>query len=372
MSNDIDSRDATIIDLDADQVVENRDPLREHDPEPSPRKSTPRRSNLPLLAAALLAGAIGGGFLYRDVLANYLPSNHMQQLTEKLAVLEQENRATKDQLALVDKLSVQLKNDVDALEGKQEALSGLADAVQKADAATVGRFASVEQSIAEAKQEFATLAARPPPPAGTVAAPDQSALIALQQRIDALEKDVAILKVKPPEVPDTTAALSQNLSDLKAKIASGVSYADELERIQRMVPAAAGLDVLQQQSATGVPDAKALAVDLRALIPDLPKPIVPGPVPESEGWWASIYNNLSNLIIIRVEGDVDWPSAAAAAVALADAGDLPQAIEQLNRIEGEKPAGIRQWMDRAQARLGIESALQSVEEAVLRVMAAKG
>ncbi len=99
---------------------------------------------------------------------------------------------------------------------------------------------------------------------------------------------------------------------------------------------------------------------------------MPGPVPESEGWWAGILNSLSNLITIRVEGEVDWPSTASAAAAFAESGDLPQAIEHLNAAEGVKPVGVQQWIDRAQARLSVDKALQSVEEAVLRVIAAKG
>ena len=208
---------------------------------------------------------------------------------------------------------------------------------------------------------------------GGVAAPvDASALTALQQRIGTLEKDVASLKAKPLEAPDNTAVLSQSLSDLKAKIAGGTGYRDELERIQRLVPAAAGLDVLQQHAALGLPDARGLGAELSKGIADLPKPIIPGPVPESEGWWASILDSLSGLVTIKVEGDVDWPTAASAAAALADSGDLPQAMEQLNAVEGVKPPGIQQWLDRAQGRLSVEAALKSVEEAVLRVLAAKG
>jgi hypothetical protein len=178
--------------------------------------------------------------------------------------------------------------------------------------------------------------------------------------------------VKPAEAIDNTVALSQGLSDLKAKIAAGTGYRDEYERIQRMVPAAAGLDVLQQYAALGLPDAKGLGGELKALIGTLPKPIIPGPVPESQSWWSGIYNSLSDLITIRVEGDVDWPTAASAASALAESGDLPQAVEQLSAIEGTKPVGIQQWLDRAQGRIGLEAALKSVEDAVLRVIAAKG
>jgi hypothetical protein len=44
----------------------------------------------------------------------------------------------------------------------------------------------------------------------------------------------------------------------------------------------------------------------------------------------------------------------------------------LTKIDGAKPGGVQQWIDRAHARLALEAALKSVEDAVLRVIAAKG
>lgn len=367
MTNDTDTHNDTIIDLDADQVVESA-----HKPTETvaPVKRGPRKRNWLYLGAALLAGALGGGWLYKDVLASYLPSDQMQAMADKLAILETSNSALREQLSNVDKLAAQLKTDVDAMEAKDSELAGLAEAAQKAQGITSDKLTALEQNLVEAKKSLADLAARPVVTSdGTPVAPD---LTALTQRIDSLEKDVASLKAKPAEAADNRAALSQGLSDLKAKIAAGTGFRDEYDRINRMVPAAAGLDVLQQYAALGLPDAKGLGGELKSLIGTLPKPIIPGPVPESQSWWSGIYDSLSDLITITVEGDVDWPSAASAAAALAESGDLPQAIEQLSKIEGEKPAGVQQWIDRANGRLALEAGLKAVEEAVLRDIAAKG
>ena len=51
-------------------------------------------------------------------------------------------------------------------------------------------------------------------------------------------------------------------------------------------------------------------------------------------------------------------------------GDLQQAIDKLASIEAAKPAPLQQWLDRANGRLAQQSALQSVSNAVLRVIAA--
>jgi uncharacterized phage infection (PIP) family protein YhgE len=370
MNNNTDPNTDTIIDLDPDQVIENTEKSSEMG---TPTRRTSRKRNWLYLGVALLAAALGGGWLYKDVLSAYLPSDQMRGLTDKVAILESGNAILREQLGSVDKLAAQLKSDIDAMEAKDAEFAGLAEAAQKSQASTADKMAALEQGLGETKQALAELASRPTVAAdGTAVAPDAEVIAALTQRIDSLEKDVASLKVKPTEMADSRAALSQGLSDLKAKIAAGTGYRDEYERIQRMVPAASGLDVLQQHAALGLPDAKGLAGELRGLIGYLPKPIVPGPVPESQSWWAGIYNSLSDLITIKVEGDVDWPSAASAAAALADSGDLPQAIEQLTKIEGAKPGGVQQWIDRANARLALEAALKSVEDAVLRVIAAKG
>jgi hypothetical protein len=362
----------TIIDLDPDQVVENMDKPAES-VSATPVNRISRKRNWLYLGLALLAAALGGGWLYKDVLGVYLPSDQMRGLTDKVAILESSNVMLREQLGSVDKLAAQLKSDIDAMEAKDAEFAGLAEAAQKSQASTSDKMTALEQGLGETKQALAELASRPTVASdGTAVAPDAAMFAALTQRIEGLEKDVASLKAKPTEAADNRAALSQGLSDLKAKIAAGTGYRDEYERIQRMVPAASGLDVLQQHAALGLPDAKGLAGELRGLIGYLPKPIVPGPVPESEGWWAGLYKSMSDLITIRVEGDVDWPSAASAAAALADSGDLPQAIEQLTKIEGAKPGGVQQWIDRANARLAIDAALKSVEDAVLRVIAAKG
>jgi uncharacterized phage infection (PIP) family protein YhgE len=364
MTKDTDTQSDTIIDLDPDQVVENINTPAET----VTRK--PQKRNWLLGGVALLAAALGGGWLYKDVLAAYLPSDQMLAMTDKLAVLEASNSALREHLTNVDKLATQLKSDVDAMEGKDSELASLAEASQKAQGAAAAKVTALEQSLGEAKQSLADLAARPVvTQGGSATATDLTPLL---QRIGNLEKDVASLKVKPAEAADNRAELTQVFSDLKAKIAAGTGYGDEYERINRMVPAASGLDVLQRHAALGLPDDKGLAGELRGLIGYLPKPLVPGPVPESEGWWAGLYKSMSELITIRVEGDVDWPSAASAAAALAESGDLPQAIEQLNRIEGTKPGGVQQWIDRANGRLALEAALKSVGDAVLRVIATKG
>jgi hypothetical protein len=370
-----DLKDGTIIDLDADQVIEHVDAPRAEEPIPTiaeepfkPVAKPAARRGWIIPAAALLAGAIGGGWFYKDVLASYFPSDQTRALTDKLDVLEKSDAAQREQLATLDRLSSQVASDVDALENKETAHSSVLTDVQAAQVGANDRVASLEQSIADVKKAVSDLAARPVVQGS--GADDVTALAALQTRIDMLEKDVAALKAKPAEAPDNTAMLSQSLSDLRAKVAAGVGYENELSRIQRMVPAAEGLDVLQQHVA-GVPDAKGLAAELVTLASTLPKPAAPAEPQADDSWWGTITDSLSDVITIRSTGEPDWPATALAVAATAESGDLAKAIEALGAVDGAKPAGLQQWQERAQARLNIDAAIQSVEDAVLRVVAAK-
>ncbi len=363
MAKKTENRDDAIIDLEVDQVVEQVNANSQQD---AVQPNVPKGKGSPLLygAAALLAASVAGGWIYKDLLSGYWPSNQVRGLSEKISDLESRNTALREQLAGLDKLTSQLTSDVDRLEAKEQELSDFAETAQKNAGETTDKLARLEAGLGETKHALDTMTVQP----GTGAAIDG----ALQQRVASLEKDVASLKVKPTGAVENTAALSQNLADLKAKIAGGVGYREEFDRVERMVPAAAGLDVLAQYASLGIPAASGLAAELKALVKDLPKPIIPGPVAENDGWWAGLYRSMSGLITIKIEGEVDWPTTAMAALAFAESGDLTQAIEVMDKVEAAKPVGVQQWIERASARLKIENALQSVEEAVLRVIAAKG
>lgn len=362
--------DKDIIDLNPDQVVHDHEPAS---PQAAKAKVN-NRYNALLMGAALLVAAAAGGWIYKDYLSRYYPSDEMSALIQKVDALDAGSSTLREQLASVERLSTQLKTDVDALETQSAATATEVADGGKLQSSVAGRVDTVEQQLADTRAALETLSKRAAtvPTAGTGGAAASIDLTPVLQRIENLEKDVASLKANPTDNSSNLTALSQSLAELKAKVAAGTPYSAEIDRISRMVPAAQGLDVLQQHAANGLPDARGLAAELKSLIPELPKPIVPGPVAESEGWWAGIYNSLSGLITIKVEGDVDWPSAASAAVALADSGDIPQAIEQLNVVEAAKPPALQQWLDRANARIAVEKALQDVDQAVLRVLAAKG
>ena len=353
-----------VIDLEAEDVIVEGESAPAAPPPPvTPRKSVPSSA---WLAIAVLGAAVVGAWIYKDLLSSYLPSNELITARARIDALEAQSKTLGEQLAAISGASDQLKTEIQSVSEKTSA-------TQNAGTALEARIASTEAATKSVKAEMEKLKTIAPPGTTTVAAIDSSALATLTQRLDAVEKDVASLKTvsAPTDHTTATATLSQSLSDLKAKIASGASYRDELERISRMVPAAAGLDTLSSNANEGLPTAAGLAAELTALIPLLPKPEIELPSSDNS-YLNSFWNAMKSVITIRRIGDTDWPDLAAKCAALAESGDLAQAIEKIDKAEGSKPSALSNWRDRAAARIALESALEETSQAVLRQITSMG
>jgi hypothetical protein len=354
-----------VIDLDAeDVIVDEADKPAAPPPPPMPsKKSVPPAA---WLAVALLGGAVAGGWIYKDVLSSYVPSNELVTARSRIDALEAQTKTLGEQLAAISGTSDQLKTEIKNVAEKSSA-------AQNANAALEPRMASIEAAAKSAKAELEKLKSAAATGGTTGTTVDNSALATLAQRLDALEKDVASLKATgaPSDQTAATTTLSQSLSDLKAKIASGASYRDELERISRMVPAAAGLDTLSANANEGLPTAAGLAAELTGLIPLLPKQGIELPSSENS-YLDSFWDAMKSVITIRRIGETDWPDLAAKCAALAESGDLAQAIEKIDKAEGAKPASLSSWRDRAAARIAIEAALEETSAAVMRQITSLG
>lgn len=357
-----------VIDLAAEDVTEVN-PEAPEAPLPPPVAKT-RRSFM-WIVPVLVIGAIAGGWIYRGVLASYFPSRETTEIRNQIGALETNDKALQDRLnAMVA--------SIDAVNGTAATLDQQIKATQKAFAETSGTIAGYDAKLAASEAAIAALKSdidslrNTVSLGGTGGGADAAALAALGQRIDTLEKDVASLKSATPKPGEQSqsAALSQSLADLKAKIAAGTSFQAEYDRIARMVPAAPGLDVLAQHAALGLPAASGLAVELRDLIPALPAAEQPGE--ESNDYLDTLWDGLTSIITIRDIGVADWRAVAEDAARLADGGDVTGAIAHIDSAEGAKPAGLTQWRDRASARLKLEAALEETAGAVLRQITALG
>jgi hypothetical protein len=380
-----------VIDLDAEEISTEPEASRPQadealrDDPPPPAQERRGRGTALWILAALVLGLIGGGWLYREALSDYFPSAGVTAMTARLDALEASGSGIAGEIAALKQTTGDAAQTAAAAGEEARAAAQQAAAAAEGLSAMDSRLGTLDQKIAAAEAALATatadldqfrksmsVVATPTAPGAPV---DTAALSALGQRIDALEKDVASLKSSAAEAPgkdmaSVTSALSQALSDLKAKVAAGTSYPEEYDRIVRMVPAAAGLDTVAGRAAEGLPNAEGLTAELRAAIPALPQPAA-APA-EDNSYFGSLMKSLSGVVTIRAIGETDWPGVAERAAAFAEAGDLNQAIAVIDGAEGEKPMALTQWRDRAAARLQLEAALAEVSEAVLRQIAALG
>lgn len=374
-----------VIDLDANDVTdESPEVAPKEEPEvaaeepapprpvpPPPRTKPPRRGNFAWIVVALIAGALVGAWLYRDVLASYFPTDQMTSMQARLADLEAETGTLNQQITAVGGAADAARQQTADLATAVSDAGTKSAAVEKTLATLDQRLAKTEEAIAAAKNDLdglRTAISESGPSTGT---PDTAALAALAQRIDAVEKDLVSLRTSPSAGEDKEAAtaLSQSLSDIKAKIAAGAPYAAELDRVARMVPAAGGLDILTAHAAEGLPNTQGLAAELRAAIPMLPKP----PDITADGtYWDSVWETLTSIVRIRTIGETDWAGLAEKSAAFADSGDLAQAISLIDSAEGTKPVALSQWRDRAGQRLNLEAALEQASDAILRQVTALG
>ena len=97
-----------VIDLDAEDVI-----VDEADkPAAPPLPPAPAKKSIPpvaWLAVALLAGGVIGGWIYKDLLSSYLPSNATIVAQTRIDALEAQTKTLGEQLAAVAGTSDQLK-----------------------------------------------------------------------------------------------------------------------------------------------------------------------------------------------------------------------------------------------------------------------
>jgi hypothetical protein len=365
-----------IIDLDPASVTDHdKETTGKQDPWTAPawfRLSA--RSPAVVAVTALAVGVVAGGWAYRDYLWRYLPNAEVSAIAARTEALTGDTAALKEKIASIEMLATQLKADIDADEANAAAAASAAKSASESVASLDGRVNEVNALAQDTSEKLKTLAADVQKLASGVGGTQASFLPAdVLLRLESLEKDVASLKAQKNEGAAETALLSQSLADLKAKIAADAPFSDELERLNRLVPAAPGLAELSQFSGAGIPDAKGLAKELSSLAAALPmEGELQAIVPQDDSWTGWALDQLSDLITIRVAGTADWKRAAEQSTAFAESGDLQLAIDTLEKMEGAKPQGIEQWLEKARARSTIESELKSVEEAILRAIAAKG
>ena len=170
--------------------------------------------------------------------------------------------------------------------------------------------------------------------------------------VDTVQKRLAALEQVVKNAPtDRGARLALSAATLRDTVLSGAPFTAELDEVKSLGAGEKPLASLIPFAASGIPQAPALAQELRALIPAMQK--AAGTQEPSGGFLERLEANAGRLVRIR---PVDAPVGDAAAAVLtrieieSTRADIPAALADLERLNPAVRASAQAWIAKAQAR----------------------
>lgn len=350
-----------IIDIDPDQVIDDN-------VADAPAKPKRRYGTYGAGVAALVMSAVAGAWLYRDVLATYLPSDQLHAMAARVDAVELANKQTAQKLDAVVGLTDEIKSQLGAAQAAAEDARKLASNAKADTGDSKAKLAALEKSLGLASAAVDELKGKVSSGTTTIVSGDTSGLTV---RVDKLEKDFMSLKDLNASAKVQSSQLSQSYADLKAKIAAGSNYQTELESIGAIIPAAEGLDVLGPDAAKGILTPQALSESLKNFAATAVK-TAEAPVEKDDSWWWKTAGLFSGLITIRNTGVVDWAQLALQGNDLMQNGQLADAVKLLEQHLDTMPQALQDWRIAANKRIAADLALDQLGRAVARQITARG
>jgi hypothetical protein len=183
-------------------------------------------------------------------------------------------------------------------------------------------------------------------------------------RIAAVEESLASLRARVEEqANDPGVALAIAASALRSAIDRGQPFTSELETFARLAPDAPEIAALREYAATGVPTAAAIVAETD----EVANRIIDAARPDntSAGLFERLWASAESLITVRpigeVEGD-DVPAIVARMEAAIKNGDYPAAISEYEALPDEAKAAGGDFIAKVRAR-------QAADELVSKVLA---
>jgi hypothetical protein len=359
-----DDNTSDIIDIDPDQVIDNNVAEAPIVPAKPKRSYGTYGAGVAILALSAIAGA----WLYRDVLATYLPSDQLHAMAARIDAVEAANKQTAQKLDAVVGLTDEIKSQLGAAQAAAEDARKLATNLKTDTGDSKTKLAALEKSLGLASAAVDELKGKVSTGTTTVVSGDSSGLTA---RVDKLEKDFTSLKDLNASAKVESSQLSQSYADLKAKIAAGSEYQTELKAISVIVPAAEGLDVLGSDAAKGVLTTQVLSESLKNFAAASVKS-TEAPVEKDDSWWGKTTGLFSGMITIRNTGVVDWAQLALQGNDLIQNGQLGDAVKLLEPHLDTMPQALQDWRIAANKRIAADLAVDQLGRAVARQIAARG
>jgi hypothetical protein len=321
-----------------------------------PPSSARKGSSWTLPLAALMVGALGGGWFYRDVIASYFPSDQVSALQARNAELQ----ASISQLTTETGALKSAVNDIaTGLQTGQQSSETLSASQKSSDTriAKLGNdMVAITKRIDQIQADMASSATAVVP-----GSPDASALKNLVDRVTRLEAELVNLQTaKTTASPDMT-----NFAALNKRASAGEPFTAELATVSHLV-GPEEVSLLEQAASSGLDPASTLIAALPSLAPTGTTSSTPAPA--ERRWYENL---LSDFITITPIGERDWKNILMQAENAGKTGGLPAAITNLDAAEkdGALPANISAWRDKARQRVSLDAVLQRMSA---RAMQASG
>ena len=177
------------------------------------------------------------------------------------------------------------------------------------------------------------------------------------------------VRSNPPKPVVTPPPAGVAFAELRRKIAAGEPFAEELKRLEPLVPGAPGLDALAGVAQEGAPTAEKLAADLAALkahYAELRRKALEEQ--RRKGLVEGLKARLAKVVKVRRADEADWPAALEKAEA-ALPGSLAAAVTVLEEQPGTPPEDVAAWIRGAKARLAVDRAMTRLGDHVFRIIA---
>jgi hypothetical protein len=335
---------------------------------PAEKKAMPRRNwrNAGLAAVLGLLFAVAGGWIYRQTLSNYFPTDQVAAISQRMDGVETLNKDMAKRVDAVIALTDELKSKLGAAQAAAEKSLKIATTVQGQSDGTFGELSTLKQNLASALTTIDEVKLKLTNGASTGGAIDPT----IVARIAALEKTLTTQDAVTTATKTDTAKMAQALAKMKSKIADGLEFQADFDVLKNTAPEADGLDILATVAATGSANSAQLAKEIDGIIAQLPKVDAQPAAPQS--WFDEIGSYFSGLISIKPLGESDISVAAQKASAFAASGDLPQALDVLNKSGLPLPPDLQRWHEKTTTRINVEQALAKASAAIALLIAAKG
>ncbi len=353
-----------IIDIEPNMINETLTPESARSDSATSTRRVWRNGVLGLLLGLLFA--IAGGWIYRQTLSNYFPSDQVAALSARLDGIETANKETAKRVDAAIALTEELKS-------KLSAAQATADKSQKVTADLQNKTTGVATDVETLKQDMATaqvtldnFKSKLSSGVSGAGAPD----VATGARIAALEKALAALNAAPAVAKNESSAMAQAITSIKAKIADGVAFQQEFDTLKKLAPQVAGLDVLGSVAQAGSANAAQLAMEIDGIIAKLPK--AEAKPAAAQSWLDHVGSYFSGLVSIKTIDAGDISIVAQKASALVASGDFVQALDVLDKSGITLSPDLQRWHEKVASRMAVEQALNKTSAEISLLVAAKG